>query len=259
MVADLLTCWLIAAIETASLRHVRALLRRGASPSAPSADGTTPLYLASAMGQSELVRVLLEAGAVPDGESRGSEMAVGLPLCAAASWGHSDVVRELLAYDADPNRREDDGEGAPPLMLAAHGGHATTVKLLLEAKADPDAFCFGHTPLLAAAARGSVAIVQDLLSHGADPRITDELGRTAREVAREASRSALGSGIPHPATAPPWRGSAARFDVIVDRSLRAAGTELITVTAGSGSGGLRWKMRTGHAAIIVLLQECTPD
>lgn len=112
----------------------------------------TPLYLAAVSGRTEIVRLLLEAGATPDTESRGQPGSAGLPLCAAASWDHDGVVRELLAHGTDPDRREDDGTAHTPLLWAAGGGHHGTAVLLLTAHADPDAALHGHTPLMAAGA-----------------------------------------------------------------------------------------------------------
>lgn len=47
-------------------------------------------------GNADIVRMLPAAGADPDRESE------GLPLCAAASWGHLDTVVALLEGGADP-------------------------------------------------------------------------------------------------------------------------------------------------------------
>jgi ankyrin repeat protein len=77
----------------------RALLRRGADPHAVDRYGTTPLYHASVHG-------------------------------AAACWGHTDVVPELLSHGADPNLHEDQGTGYSPLEWALRYGHTETADLL---------------------------------------------------------------------------------------------------------------------------------
>lgn len=127
---------LFAAILAAEPARVQALLRGGAHPETASSDGTTPLYLASVQGETEIARLLMEAGAAPDRESRGvgSE---GTPLCAAACWGHAETVRELLAHGADPNLREDHGTGWSPLDWATHGPHPETAAVLVAAGAHP--------------------------------------------------------------------------------------------------------------------------
>ncbi|MFF3561728.1 ankyrin repeat domain-containing protein [Streptomyces sp. NPDC002574] len=109
----------------------RRLLRRGASPELPDADGTTPLYAASVQGATDVAALLPAAGALPDTESgHGDE---GTPLCAAACWGHTETVRLLLAHGADPALREDHGTGHAPLDWAARGPHPGTALLLTAA------------------------------------------------------------------------------------------------------------------------------
>ncbi|MEV7523530.1 ankyrin repeat domain-containing protein [Streptomyces sp. NPDC091371] len=122
-----------AIVKNDALR-VRAALRAGADPRRAEAGGTTPLYEASVSGRTGIVRLLLEAGAPPDAESRGIG-AEGTPLCAAACWGEADTVRELLAHGADPNLREDDGAGRSPLDWANAGPHPETVAVLTAAGA----------------------------------------------------------------------------------------------------------------------------
>ena len=88
-------------------------------------------------GDTAVVTAVLRAGAVPeraDTESGGTG-AEGTPLCAAACWGHTDTVRELLARGADPNVREDHGMGWSPLDWARRGPHPETVALLAAAGA----------------------------------------------------------------------------------------------------------------------------
>lgn len=119
----------------ADTARVKALLRAGANPERGDSEGTTPLYLASVQGEAEVARLLMEAGASPDTESRGvgSE---GTPLCAAACWGHTETVRELLAHGADPNLREESGTGWSPLDWADNGPHPETCELLITAGAN---------------------------------------------------------------------------------------------------------------------------
>ncbi len=89
----------------------------------------------------------------------------------------------LLAHGANPDQREDHGEGDSPLMWASRNGHEATVRLLLDARAEPNEIVSGKTPLLAAVERGSVGIVKLLLEHGADPELMDAEGRSPLEVA----------------------------------------------------------------------------
>ncbi|MET7435985.1 MULTISPECIES: ankyrin repeat domain-containing protein [Streptomyces] len=115
---------------------VRALLSNGADPERSDKDGTTPLYLAAVQGEADIARMLMEAGAFPDRESSGPG-SEGTPLCAAACWGHTETVRELLTHGADPNLREDHGTGLSPLDWANNGPHPATAELLRSSGAQP--------------------------------------------------------------------------------------------------------------------------
>ncbi|MGO4458922.1 ankyrin repeat domain-containing protein [Streptomyces sp. M-16] len=129
---------LFEAVLAGDAMHTKALLRSRASPERRNSDGTTPLYLASVQGEAEIARLLMEAGASPDTESsgRGSE---GTPLCAAACWGHTETIWQLLAHGADPNLREDHGTGMSPLDWANNGPHPDAAEILRAAGAQPTA------------------------------------------------------------------------------------------------------------------------
>ena len=71
--------------------------------------------------------VLLLGATAQDQITTGDE---GLPLCAAACWNHTEVVRILLAAGADPVRREDGGRGRNAVAWAGIGGHLGALELL---------------------------------------------------------------------------------------------------------------------------------
>jgi len=127
---------LTSAIFGSQVARVASLLRRGAPVNGADNYGTTPLYKAAVQGETEIVRVLLEAGADPNLESRGEDE--GTPLCAAACWGRTDIVRLLLQHGADPNEVETKERGPmTALAWAQHGGYAEVAEFLLEAGAHP--------------------------------------------------------------------------------------------------------------------------
>jgi ankyrin repeat protein len=127
---------LFEAVLAGDARTTKALLRSGACPERTNSDGTTPLYLASVQGETEIARLLMEAGASPDAESAGPG-SEGTPLCAAVCWGHTETVQQLLAHGADPNLREDHGTGRTPLEWAGAGPHPATAEVLRAAGAQP--------------------------------------------------------------------------------------------------------------------------
>jgi ankyrin repeat protein len=71
----------------------------------------TPLYVAANNGYTDVVAVLVRAGAAVD---QGAVDTGATPLCAAAQKGHADVVRVLLEAGADVNRARTT-DGATPL------------------------------------------------------------------------------------------------------------------------------------------------
>lgn len=116
-------------------KRVRRRLRRGADPNAADEDGTTPLYRAAVQSETRIVKLLLEAGAQPNVQSRGDSE--GLPLCAAVAHGKVKIVRVLLAAGADPNLAEDyeDAMSFTPLDWAIHTKRPKMIGILVLAGA----------------------------------------------------------------------------------------------------------------------------
>lgn len=57
----------------------------------------------------------------------------GTPLCAAAAWGYTEIVRTLLDHGADPNQIENPGEGVmTPLKWALQNKQVDTARILVE-------------------------------------------------------------------------------------------------------------------------------
>jgi len=70
------------------------------------------------------------------------------------------------------------------LHVAARNNHTVVIARLLQARADVNArTCFGFTPLMTAAHRGSLAAAMALVEAGADVHAADEEGYTAAELA----------------------------------------------------------------------------
>lgn len=167
-------------------------------------------------------RILASTGANvcgPDGTT---------PLCAAAMWGHAEVVRVLLEAGADPAERNRTGTRPTALHAAALQEHGKVCMRLLEAGADPLAAdgC-GVTPQdyatcsealwpLFAAAGCERSLKEDLIAKNvirrASTSLEEELqvqafdGRTGRGVLPDFSRP--GSSYVVTAQHPPRPGSA---------------------------------------------------
>ncbi|XP_067402689.1 ankyrin repeat domain-containing protein 29 isoform X2 [Emydura macquarii macquarii] len=96
----------------------------------PAKDGTAPLWIASQMGHSEVVRVMLLRGADRDATRNDGTTA----LLKAANKGYNDVIEELLKFSPALGLLKN---GTSALHAAVLGGNVKAVALLLEAGADP--------------------------------------------------------------------------------------------------------------------------
>ena len=89
------------------------------------------------------------------------------PLTQAAFAGEACVVSLLLEARADPNLPQ---EGDRAIHVSAWQGDKAVTSLLLKSSADVEATdSNGCSPLCGAALKGHLAVVDLLLSHGADP------------------------------------------------------------------------------------------
>lgn len=122
-----------------------------------------------------LLRRALRANQSPREEPRS--------LAAAASGGHTDMVRQLIDHGADVDAR--DRSGQTPLHLAASQDQSEIVRLLLDGGADIDApeLQHGYRPLHLAASSGSVAVTELLVRRGADLDALTHHGETALHLA----------------------------------------------------------------------------
>lgn len=143
---------------------VRQLLAKGADVNAAQGDGMTALHWAANHGDSVLVVVLAKAGAKIGATTRIGEYT---PLHLAAQTGQSGALRALLAAGANANTLTADGVSA--LHLVAMSGNGVAAMALLDRGADPNVAepGLGQTPLMVAAARGRVEVLQVLLKRGA--------------------------------------------------------------------------------------------
>ncbi|KAK6365891.1 general transcription repressor [Exophiala oligosperma] len=200
---EVLNYALCKASERGHAEIVELLLDNGADIEASDRE-LTPLMEASTLKNNiEVVRLLLNRGADVNG-GRGYDT----PLTFAAGNGYIEVVRELLAAGADPNKMMNDGYSAaraaaaegrldflkllmehganinvptsPALPIAASMGHKEVFEHLLASGADIEARDVNsYTALMGASAGGHQEMFEELLHRGADPSPVDEDGNTA--------------------------------------------------------------------------------
>jgi ankyrin repeat protein len=148
------------------------------------------------------------------------------PLHMAAFRGHKDVIRILIDAGAD-TRLRDPVYNTPPFVHAMHNFQHETVALLLDHpmdvfaaaamgktdqleaafERDPDLVnarfqtvrtgsqeSYANdwtTPLWFAAMNGRMDVVKFLIQHDADPTISDPMGKTISDYARDAGQDAI--------------------------------------------------------------------
>ena len=140
------------------------MTRAGAKLQYETRDGSTPLSRAAARGHIWAIDILFDAGATLNTESR------RVPLVEAAMCGQLETVKHLLLIlHAVPDQKT--VKGKTPLYAAASKGHSHIVRYLLEQfrdQVDIEARSKGQTPLLDACLRNDVMVAQALLEYGAD-------------------------------------------------------------------------------------------
>lgn len=125
-------------------------------------DPRTPLVAAARVGNLEIGKLLVEAGAKVDFQAPRDET----PIMAAAESNALDFVKYLHQKGADINKKQQ-GEGSV-LSVAARAGSLEVVKYLLAEGADIQANVAGEgTPLSVASRSGHLEVVKYLLSKGA--------------------------------------------------------------------------------------------
>jgi ankyrin repeat protein len=154
------------AVAADNLPMVRLLIERGSRLDALNGNGRTPVVIAiyglhrwwRNEEKPAILELLLSSGAP-------------YTMLAAASQGDETRVRELLQSDPALANAAD-ACWRRPLSAAASKGHTGIVRLLLEHGADPnakEAVCQGGYALHEAAGKGFMEIVQLLLDRGAAP------------------------------------------------------------------------------------------
>lgn len=128
-----------------------------------SADGFSPLGLASYFNQGEIVELLLSKGARLNVASRNDVRLT--PLHGAVSAGSVDIARLLLQHGANVNAVQ--VAGYTPLHQAAYNGQMEMVELLLAFGAEANArLDSGQTPLDIALDKGHDQIAKLIEAKG---------------------------------------------------------------------------------------------
>ncbi len=213
---------------------VEQLLQSGADVNAADKRGWTALIMAARTGDTELMRVLIDAGANVNAGNAQS-LGTGTALTHAAWAGNLSGINLLLDRGAESTGRSID----LALIFGATHGYTDVAQVLLEngAKADAKAVTnyVPDTPLLAASYSDHLPekIVGWLLERGADPNVEGGNGHSPMELAT------------------------ARGETATVRLLRDAGATSATRTESmTSTTGTQKAPRAAAQSSVQLLQSC---
>ncbi|CAI5492616.1 unnamed protein product, partial [Closterium sp. Naga37s-1] len=204
------------------------LLTRGANPDTPSEDGVTSLLTATAAGETEIVKLLLQTA------KAAGETETTFETSQKSSAGETGIVKLVLK----PN------PGGPPLptnaaAAAAAAAAASSANGTTAAPSSPLPCVTSTTPLIIAADAGNTPAVSALLAAGADANRRDEDGMTALDAAAAAGNKEV-VGLLLPVTQRP--ADVAEGDWTVEGVMkRASGA----AAAGGAGGGGKGEASTG--------------
>jgi ankyrin repeat protein len=168
---------LFLAVAQGNLEVVQQLIRQGAHWQTRNDTQETLLMWAAADGHLELAQWLQQRGLGINDRDKAGDTALG-----KAAWrDRTELVAWLLTQGANPSLA--DQEGYTPLMGAAEQGHQEVVTLLLAAKSPLESRTIkGDTPILRAALKERWAVVELLIAHGADPCAQNSAGQSAYDL-----------------------------------------------------------------------------
>jgi len=126
--------------------------------------------MAAQDGQTEIVKLLLNAGAVVNSDDKDI-------LLLPSYYGYREIVKLLLSTQVEVDYPSEGG--VTSLYIASMVGNTEIVKLLLNAKADVNATTEdGYTPLYVAAEAGKIEVLELLIQFNGDVNAMGKGGRT---------------------------------------------------------------------------------
>ena len=223
---------LLVACKAGRLEMMRKLVEGGADVMARDMWEMNVLYVACRSGDVGVVRYLLGLG-VFDVKAKDSEGQT--PLHYACGYGHLDAARVLVEEGADVDVEGEDLDS--PLSRACSDGNIGLVRMLVDAGSGSGAGKEGGVwaeGLGAAAGRGHVDVVRELLGLGVAVDGVDEYGETVLSLA---SRNG-------------------RVDVV--RALVEEGAD-VNKAVKEGKTPLFWACRNGEVDVVRVLLEAGAD
>nr|CAD7397593.1 unnamed protein product [Timema poppensis] len=181
--AHVLSCHVIAKNLHLSLNVAAVLLEHGASLTATTKKGFTPLHLAAKYGNMKVAKLVLQRDAPVDAQGKNGVT----PLHVASHYDHQNVALLLLDKGASPHATAKNGH--TPLHIAARKNQMDIATTLLEygAKANAESKA-GFTPLHLSSQEGHTDMSTLLIEHQADTNHKAKNGLTPLHLCAQEDR-----------------------------------------------------------------------
>jgi ankyrin repeat protein len=240
------------------------LLSKGAQARCTDEEGETPLKHAFDRVQAGVMKVLL-----PHMGLQGLEERIGMrwtPLMEACGEGKVGLVREIVQHMGGQELEETDNRGRTAVHWAALEGHDEVVAILLNKGAQAGIRDAEHsTPLMKAASRGHLGVVQLIVQHtgGQGLDATSFRGETALHCAvlwgHEAvvtfllSQGAQAINANRSGMTPLMLATLGGHVGMAQLLLELQGGQGLDRRDIMGKTALHWSVRGGHAEVAALL------
>ncbi|HEY9852097.1 MAG TPA: ankyrin repeat domain-containing protein [Leptolyngbyaceae cyanobacterium] len=239
---------LVAAVYRGNPAIIQTLIAAGANLNQLDMSiDARPIGMAIQQNRPDLVRLLLDAGASPEGGALGE---TGLAI--AITKNNLPILQMLLEGGANPNAGMEDGYRA--IMLAALHGHLEMVQLLVAYGADVSAWSQGETAIMSAARNAHQAVYDYLypLVDAEPRRYADKHGQ--KEIAKGIKRKARQAN-----KLAEKLGDAALFGKLTQvQQLLAEGADPNAITE-CGKSPLMMAAMYGHKDVIAALLDAGAD
>ena len=180
----------INAVENGDAKAVKTLISEGADVKTTDKNGKAAVVIATEKGYAEVLKLILENGADPNGKYFKNPKANLFVM--AMHNSHLDAALVLLKSGANADFNHKFKGGKTALMTAIESGKNELTTYLLLKKFDVDITDdFGNTALILAVEHNSYSAVKKLLELGADTSLRQVDGKTALDIAKSNNNSAI--------------------------------------------------------------------
>ena len=170
----------------AATKIIDMLIKAGALVNIACQDGETPLKNAAMAGNAQAVQLLLDRNAEVNPPA-----GTYSPLMAAIMSNNLPIVKKLLFKGADVNATDEEGHNVLSYAVGAPNGADIIRELLKKNLLDVNTPEGTYTPLILAAQKGYVDVVQGLLARGAHVNAQVQQGYSALTAAIQAEKPNL--------------------------------------------------------------------